>query len=48
MKKYILRQFDIYKDNIVTDGRGESQPRFDNGNYQGRRRNRRVQFNIWR
>lgn len=38
----------IPADKLKTEGYGESRPRDDNGNYQGRARNRRVEFQIGR
>lgn len=38
----------IPAEKLKTEGYGESRPRDDNGNYQGRARNRRVEFQIGR
>jgi outer membrane protein OmpA-like peptidoglycan-associated protein len=49
----VVRQYLIDKDQIPADkveavGKGASEPVADNGNYQGRKKNRRVEFKLWR
>lgn len=46
--KYLISQFGISSQKIKTIGLGESKPIADNGNYQGRIRNRRVEFKIFK
>jgi outer membrane protein OmpA-like peptidoglycan-associated protein len=44
VKDYLVEHFDIAPDNLMTDGRGESEPIDKNGTPQGRQRNRRAEF----
>jgi outer membrane protein OmpA-like peptidoglycan-associated protein len=44
VKDYLVEHFDITPDNLMTEGRGESEPIADNDTAQGRYRNRRAEF----
>jgi len=47
VKKYLLSKYsDIQTEKIETVGFGAARPVADNGNYQGRQKNRRVEFVI--
>lgn len=46
--KYLIDKFKVPADRIESVGHGQSQPVADNGNYQGRQQNRRVEVKIWR
>lgn len=48
IKRYLVNNHKIDARKIETIGLGESRPIADNGNYQGRRLNRRVDFKIRR
>jgi outer membrane protein OmpA-like peptidoglycan-associated protein len=48
VKTYIVEKFKVPAGKIDTNGFGESDPIADNGNYQGRQKNRRVEFNVWK
>lgn len=48
VKNYIVEKFKIPSEKITTNGFGESDPIADNGNFQGRQKNRRVEFNVWK
>lgn len=48
IKNYLTRRYKLDADKIVTVGLGPRHPVGDNGNYQGRQRNRRVEFEIKR
>ncbi|NJL25274.1 MAG: OmpA family protein [Calothrix sp. SM1_5_4] len=48
VKRYIVEKYGVPAEKIVTEGYGESRPVADNGNFQGRQRNRRVEFKVWR
>jgi outer membrane protein OmpA-like peptidoglycan-associated protein len=48
IKKWIVTRYKIDPKKIETRGVGESDPIADNGNYQGRQLNRRVEFTIYR
>ncbi len=48
IKAYLLKKYKIEPQRIATIGYGPRRPVGDNGNYQGRQRNRRVEFEIKR
>jgi outer membrane protein OmpA-like peptidoglycan-associated protein len=48
IKRYLVEKHQVDARKISTVGYGESRPIADNGNYQGRYRNRRVEFLIKR
>ncbi len=48
VKSYLVEKLKIAGDKITTVGLGESRPIADNGNFQGRQKNRRVEFKVWR
>ncbi len=48
IRNILIKHFKIDPDKIYTLGYGKQQPVADNGNYQGRQRNRRVEFVIKR
>ncbi len=48
VRTLLVRVTDIPQQQIIARGYGESQPIADNGNYQGRQLNRRVEFKIYR
>lgn len=48
VKKYLIEKHKIADGKLTTVGLGESQPIADNGNFQGRQKNRRVEFKVWR
>jgi outer membrane protein OmpA-like peptidoglycan-associated protein len=48
IKRYLVEKHQVDSRKISTIGYGESRPIADNGNYQGRYRNRRVEFLIKR
>jgi outer membrane protein OmpA-like peptidoglycan-associated protein len=41
---YIVKKHKIASDKISTEGFGETKPIADNGNFQGRQKNRRVEM----
>ena len=45
--KHLVIRFGLDPKTISTSGRGELEPTDSNDSYQGRQRNRRVEFNIW-
>jgi len=47
-KKILVDHFHLDAQKIQTTGMGPVQPIADNGNYQGRQKNRRVEFKITR
>jgi outer membrane protein OmpA-like peptidoglycan-associated protein len=47
-KKVLVERFQVDAKKIQTVGYGPTRPIADNGNYQGRRKNRRVEFQIER
>jgi outer membrane protein OmpA-like peptidoglycan-associated protein len=47
VRQYLIEKFKIPSEKIEAIGYGSSQPISDNGNYQGRRNNRRVDVQIW-
>jgi outer membrane protein OmpA-like peptidoglycan-associated protein len=46
VKNYLIANFDIDKNKLTTLGKGESNPIADNVNEEGKKQNRRVEFNI--
>jgi outer membrane protein OmpA-like peptidoglycan-associated protein len=48
IKKYLFEKHAIPEAKMFTLAHGEAKPIADNGNYQGRQMNRRVEFKIWR
>jgi outer membrane protein OmpA-like peptidoglycan-associated protein len=48
IKRYLVEALHLDAARITTMGYGESRPIADNGNFQGRQRNRRVEFKITR
>lgn len=48
IKRYMVQKYNFEAKRITAVGYGESQPIADNGNYQGRQLNRRVEFKLRR
>lgn len=48
IRRRLIEVFNISGDKVRAEGLGEKQPIADNGNYQGRQANRRVEFEIER
>ncbi|MGE4132472.1 MAG: OmpA family protein [Bdellovibrionales bacterium] len=48
VKNYLIEKHGFNEAQIETLGYGETRPIADNGNFQGRQRNRRVEFKVWR
>jgi outer membrane protein OmpA-like peptidoglycan-associated protein len=48
VRKHLMKKYQIQATKIEAIGYGETKPIADNGNYQGRRKNRRVEIKIWR
>lgn len=48
IEKYLISKYKLDAKKVESVGRGETVPIADNGNYQGRRKNRRVELKIWR
>ncbi len=48
VKRYLVERADVPSDRVASFGYGEGVPIADNGNYQGRALNRRVEFKITR
>lgn len=48
IRRRLIDVFNISADKVRAEGLGEAQPIADNGNYQGRQANRRVEFEIER
>jgi outer membrane protein OmpA-like peptidoglycan-associated protein len=46
IKNYLVTKFHLPQQKVEAQGFGSSHPIADNGNYQGRRENRRVEFTI--
>ncbi len=46
IRAYLIKRFSIKAEKITAIGYGETRPVADNGNFQGRQRNRRVEFVI--
>ena len=48
VRTLLIQVTDLPADKIIAIGKGEADPIGDNGNYQGRQLNRRVEFKIYR
>lgn len=48
IRKYLIEKYKIDPAKLIANGKGEKYPIADNGNYQGRQLNRRVEFTIYR
>lgn len=48
VKRWLVEKHGYPADGVVALGKGSSEPIADNSNYQGRQKNRRVEFNIIR
>ena len=48
IKRWLVSHYHLPAGKIITIGRGKHRPIADNGNYQGRQLNRRVEFTIYR
>ena len=48
VKNYIATKHKVPSAKLTTEGYGESKPIADNGNFQGRQKNRRVEFKVWK
>lgn len=48
IRKHLIEKYKIDPGKLVSGGKGEKYPIADNGNYQGRQLNRRVEFTIFR
>lgn len=48
VRQYLIDKYYVLPERVFTKGYGEDRPIADNGNFQGRQKNRRVEFKIWR
>ena len=48
IRRWLINKFKLDPKKVVAEGEGERSPIADNGNYQGRQLNRRVEFRIYR
>lgn len=48
VKRFITERYKVAANQVTTFGMGENQPIASNGNYQGRQKNRRVEFKVWK
>ena len=48
IRRWLINKFKLDPKKVQADGEGEMSPIADNGNYQGRQLNRRVEFRIYR
>jgi outer membrane protein OmpA-like peptidoglycan-associated protein len=46
IRNFLIKEFGIKPNKLKAEGLGESRPIADNGNFQGRQENRRVEFQI--
>jgi outer membrane protein OmpA-like peptidoglycan-associated protein len=46
IRNYLIKEFGIKESKLRAEGVGETRPIADNGNFQGRQENRRVEFQI--
>lgn len=48
VRNHLINTHKVSPSKIEAKGYGEVKPIADNGNYQGRQKNRRVEFKVWR
>jgi len=48
VRNHLIKHHGVAPAKITATGYGEEKPIADNGNYQGRQKNRRVEFKFWR